>query len=195
MPADPIAPQADPDGLMAELYEAAQGFAVRHGFKGTFIEVVLELWDALRACAGGGSKSSRRPRRRPDHPPVCAFPQRHEPDRGPSLRQHPRSHGVAVRPGLQELFGATSWQTLGFDEPVDELPSFAESLDRAIEDLYGCRRRVGRAPGKGPSYQPDPGGRIPAGDRGGPAGELRAGRSRAGRGTGPGSGGCPGPAE
>jgi hypothetical protein len=54
MTADLIAPQADPDGLMAELYEAAQGFAVRHGFKGTFIEVVLELSDALRACARGG---------------------------------------------------------------------------------------------------------------------------------------------
>ena len=54
MPADSIAPQADPDGLMAELYEAAQGFAVRHGFEGTFIEVVLELRDALRACARGG---------------------------------------------------------------------------------------------------------------------------------------------
>ena len=54
MPADPISPQADPDGLVAELYEAAYGFAVRHGFKGTFIEVVLELSDALRACARGG---------------------------------------------------------------------------------------------------------------------------------------------
>ena len=70
MHADPIAPQADPDGLIAELYEAAYGFAVRHGFKGTFIEVVLELWDALRACARGGSTSSRRP----DHPPVRTFP-------------------------------------------------------------------------------------------------------------------------
>ena len=73
LPADPIAPQADPDGLVAELYEAAYGFAVRHGFKGTFIEVVLELWNALRACARGGSTSSRRPRRRPDHPPVRSF--------------------------------------------------------------------------------------------------------------------------
>ena len=74
MHADPIATQADLDVLVAELYEAAQGFAGRHGFKGTFIEVVLELWDALRACARGGSKSSRRPRRRPDHPPVRIFP-------------------------------------------------------------------------------------------------------------------------
>ena len=74
MTADLIAPQADPDGLMAELYEAAQGFAVRHGFKGTFIEVVLELWVALRACARGGSTSARRPRRQPDHRPFRTFP-------------------------------------------------------------------------------------------------------------------------
>ena len=54
------------------------------------------------------------------------------------------------------------WGHLGlFDEPVDDLPTFAELLDRAIEDLYGCRRRVGRAPREGPSYHPDQGGRIP----------------------------------
>jgi hypothetical protein len=74
MHADPIAPQADPDGLVAGLYEAAYGLAVRHGFKGTFIEVVLELRDALRVCARGGTTGSRRPRRRPDHPPVRTFP-------------------------------------------------------------------------------------------------------------------------
>jgi hypothetical protein len=51
MPDDPIFPQADPDVLVAVLYEAAYGFAVRHGFRGSFSEAVLELWDALGACA------------------------------------------------------------------------------------------------------------------------------------------------
>jgi hypothetical protein len=77
------------------------------------------------------------------------------------VRQHPRLQGVDVRSWLQELFGATSGQTLGFDEPVDDLLTCAELLDAAIEDLYGYRRRVGRAPGEGPSHQPDRGGRIP----------------------------------
>ena len=77
------------------------------------------------------------------------------------MRHHPRSHGVDVRSGLQELFGATSWQTLGFDEPWDDLLTSVELLDEAIERLYGERRRVRRAPGKGPSLWPDRGGRIP----------------------------------
>src|SRR5262249_60359895 len=67
-------------------------------------------------------------RRRPDHPPVRTFPPRHKHDRGSTMRQHPRLHGVDVRSWLQELFGATSWQTLGFDEPVDDLLTFAELL-------------------------------------------------------------------
>lgn len=76
------------------------------------------------------------------------------------MRQHPRLHGVEVRLWLQELFGATSWQTLGFDEPVDDLLTFAELLDEAIEQLYGDRRQVCRAPRKGPSHRPDRAGRI-----------------------------------
>jgi hypothetical protein len=77
------------------------------------------------------------------------------------MRQHPRLHGVDVRRWLQELFGATGWQTLGLDEPVDDLLTSAELLDEAIEELYGYRRRVCRAPGKGPYHQPDRGGQIP----------------------------------
>jgi hypothetical protein len=80
-PVDPIAPQTDPEDLVAELAEAAYRFALRHGFQGPFIEVVLALMDALRACARGGSKSSRRPRRRPDHPPVHTLPSRLQHDR------------------------------------------------------------------------------------------------------------------
>src|SRR5262249_28514086 len=130
-------------------------------------------------------------RRRPDHPPVRTFPPRHKHDRGSTMRQHPRLHGVDVRSWLQELFGATSWQTLGFDEPVDDLLTFAELLDEAIEDLYGS---------VAPRKEAHPASRIeraesPARDRRGPASELRAGRSVASRGTEPGSGGCPGPAE
>jgi hypothetical protein len=49
MHADPIVPQIDPEDFLAELTEAAYGFALRHGFKGTFVEMELGLWDALRA--------------------------------------------------------------------------------------------------------------------------------------------------
>jgi hypothetical protein len=52
MHADQTEPQADPEDLVAELTEAAYGFALRHGFQGTFIEVELGLWDALRARQG-----------------------------------------------------------------------------------------------------------------------------------------------
>ena len=44
--------QTDLEGLVAELTEAAYGFALRHGFKGSFVEVELGLWDAIRACQG-----------------------------------------------------------------------------------------------------------------------------------------------
>src|SRR5262249_32890762 len=64
------------------------------------------------------------------------LPPRHKHDRGPTMRQHPRLHGVDVRSWIQGLFGATSWRTLGFDEPVDDLLTCAELLDAAIEDLY-----------------------------------------------------------
>jgi hypothetical protein len=46
---DPIAPLTDPDDLVAELTDAAYRFALRHGFKGTFVELELGLWDAIRA--------------------------------------------------------------------------------------------------------------------------------------------------
>jgi hypothetical protein len=44
--------QAAPDDLMAEFVEAAYSFALRHGVRGSFIEVQLALWDALRVRAG-----------------------------------------------------------------------------------------------------------------------------------------------
>jgi hypothetical protein len=53
MHADPVAPQADLVDLLADLSEAAYGFVLRHGFRGTFVEVELGLWDALRARQGG----------------------------------------------------------------------------------------------------------------------------------------------
>jgi hypothetical protein len=50
MRANPTNRQTDLEGLVAELTEAAYGFALRHGFKGTFVDVKLGLWDAIRAC-------------------------------------------------------------------------------------------------------------------------------------------------
>ena len=37
------------EGLLAELAAAAYGVALRHGIKGPFIDVELELWRELRA--------------------------------------------------------------------------------------------------------------------------------------------------
>ena len=52
MRANPINLQTDLEDLVAELTEAAYGFALRHGFNGTFVEVKLGLWRAIRACQG-----------------------------------------------------------------------------------------------------------------------------------------------
>jgi hypothetical protein len=49
---NPTSLQTDLEGLVAELTEAAYGVALRHGFRGTFVEVELGLWDAIRACQG-----------------------------------------------------------------------------------------------------------------------------------------------
>jgi hypothetical protein len=37
--------------LLAELADAAYRFALHHGFKGSFVEVELGLWKALRAAS------------------------------------------------------------------------------------------------------------------------------------------------
>jgi hypothetical protein len=66
MPADPIGTPSDPDDLVTGLYEAAYRFAVRLGFEGAFGEVAIALKDALRARAREGSKTSHRPRCRPE---------------------------------------------------------------------------------------------------------------------------------
>jgi hypothetical protein len=133
--------QADREDLVVELAEAAYGFALRHGFRGTFIEVELGLWHALRSCQGR-TRSSRRPRSRPDHPPVQTFAFHHPHDRGPTMWRHPRSHGIDVRRGLLELLRAGRRQTLGLDEPGDHLLTSVEVFDEAIEQLYGGRRRA-----------------------------------------------------
>jgi len=52
MRAHPANLQTGLEGLVAELTEAAYGFALRHGFKGSFVEVELGLWEAIRACQG-----------------------------------------------------------------------------------------------------------------------------------------------
>jgi hypothetical protein len=52
MRANPTSRQTDLEDLVAELTEAAYGFALQHGFNGTFVEVKLGLWHAIRACQG-----------------------------------------------------------------------------------------------------------------------------------------------
>ncbi len=39
---------ADAERLLAELTEAAYGVALRHGLKGPFVDVELDLWRELR---------------------------------------------------------------------------------------------------------------------------------------------------
>ena len=58
MPDDASPPCADSPGLVAELYEAAHDFALRHGFPCTFIEVQVGLLDALRSRAGEDHQAS-----------------------------------------------------------------------------------------------------------------------------------------
>jgi hypothetical protein len=41
------------EGLLAALAAAAYGVALRHGLKGPFIDVELELWRELRAVLAG----------------------------------------------------------------------------------------------------------------------------------------------
>jgi hypothetical protein len=52
MRANPTNLQTDLDDLVAALTEAAYGFALRNGFNGTFVEVKLGLWQAIRGCQG-----------------------------------------------------------------------------------------------------------------------------------------------
>ena len=52
MRANPSNLQTDLEDLVAELTEAAYGFALRHGFNGTFVDVKLGLWHAIGACQG-----------------------------------------------------------------------------------------------------------------------------------------------
>jgi hypothetical protein len=52
MRAKPTSAQIDLEGLVAELSHAAYAFVLRNGFEGSFVEVELGLWEALRACQG-----------------------------------------------------------------------------------------------------------------------------------------------
>jgi hypothetical protein len=45
------------EALLAELAAAAYGVALRHGIKGPFIDVELELWRELRAVLGRGTEA------------------------------------------------------------------------------------------------------------------------------------------
>jgi hypothetical protein len=40
--------EVDPERLLAELTEAAYRIALRHGLKGSFVDVELDLWRELR---------------------------------------------------------------------------------------------------------------------------------------------------
>jgi hypothetical protein len=60
LPEDLISSQGDSDGSVAEVDPAALDFALRQGFRGTFIEVQLGLLDALRDCARGVSTGDLR---------------------------------------------------------------------------------------------------------------------------------------
>jgi len=46
------------EALLAELAAAAYGVALRHGIKGPFIDVELELWRELRAVLGRGTEAA-----------------------------------------------------------------------------------------------------------------------------------------
>ncbi len=48
------------EGLLAELAAAAYGVALRHGLKGPFIDVELELWHALRVVLRRGAEAAPR---------------------------------------------------------------------------------------------------------------------------------------
>ncbi len=43
----------DPEGLLAELTAAAYQVALRHGLKGPFVDVELDLWRELRRVLDG----------------------------------------------------------------------------------------------------------------------------------------------
>jgi hypothetical protein len=45
------------EALLAELAAAAYGVALRHGIKGPFIDVELDLWRELRAVLGRGTEA------------------------------------------------------------------------------------------------------------------------------------------
>jgi hypothetical protein len=46
------------EGLLAELAAAAYRVALRHGIKGPFIDVELELWRELRAVLRRGAEAA-----------------------------------------------------------------------------------------------------------------------------------------
>jgi hypothetical protein len=52
MRAKPTNLETDLECLVAELTEAAYRVALRHGIKGTFVDLELGLWDAIRAYRG-----------------------------------------------------------------------------------------------------------------------------------------------
>jgi hypothetical protein len=52
MRAKPTNLETDLERLVAELTEAAYSVALRHGIKGTFVDLELGLWDAIRAYQG-----------------------------------------------------------------------------------------------------------------------------------------------
>jgi hypothetical protein len=66
MRAEPTNLETDPERLAAELTEAAYSVALRHGIKGTFVELELGLWDAIRAMEGRIAEGSAQHDVQPD---------------------------------------------------------------------------------------------------------------------------------
>jgi len=59
MHADSNQSRSSPEHFLAELTDAAYRVALRHGFKGSFLDVELDLWAALRSVL---ARDRHRPR-------------------------------------------------------------------------------------------------------------------------------------
>jgi hypothetical protein len=66
MPASRTPPRGSSEHLLAELTDAAYRVALRHGLRGPFLDVELDLWTALRAVLAKELAVTDRPDLAPD---------------------------------------------------------------------------------------------------------------------------------